>query len=781
MGVFWGAKLTPFGQKNLLIGDVGAQYVTFLSYFRHILTNFDFSFYSFSLGLGDNFFPVFSYYLISPFNLLVLLFPANRVPEALSVIIILKIATISLSTAYFFKKKYQQYQFSNLIFSTIFSLSGFVALYFYNLMWLDALIILPFVILGIEQLFYRQKSALYVVSLLLVIVTNYYMGYMMCFFSVVYFSYLCLLNRLFNKKIVGKYLMASLTSGLLSAVVLLPTVLAMLQTSKQKMDLNNFLPTPEYGWSSLIQFGVVGNTVAKRISHGPELFVTSLGLIFLISFFGNNRISKQHKIAAVYILTVLFLGMFILTFNTIWHMFQPPVGLHFRNVYFFSFLAIMFASESYQVGVTKYNLIISASLSTFLLIIGYYFAIKNHQYISINNLYLGLGFIVLSTTFLELSNHRNGFKYLLALVVGSELLINFLGGLQGSQFGQEDLYQKDYQTEAQMYQKVARHDKGFYRIVNVNPSIDRSDYIPDSNNNDPLIFGSDGVSLYSSTLNSRVRQMMLDLGYYGRNIRSISPNNGTKLTDALFGVKYRINGPEILQSDALGLGTVVNQDLTKVKLNSETPIVNQEKLWNASNQTPQQYFTKPRISGTSVTSSIKGTLYFVNRDNISDIVVNGRKIPVDEYEHNNVIDLGKINVDDEVKVKIIDASSNSPKDFYVLNDQKLKQSVKLLNRQTLHLQSSFGNHQITGTVHIKNNQQILFLNIPYDKGWTAVVDGKRQIIKPVLGGMSSLKLTPGEHQIVLKYRVPGLKIGMIVSVLVLTFYILSFVKNNKNH
>jgi len=528
---------------------------------------------------------------------------------------------------------------------------------------------------------------------------------------------------------------------------------------------------PEYGWSSLIQFGVVGNTIAKRISHGPEVFMTSFALILIISFFLNRKITKRRKIAAASILGILFLGMFVLTFNTIWHMFQPPVGLHFRNVYFFNFIAIIFAAESYQVGLTKKNLLISTLISLLVLAIGYYFAIGNEQYVSINYLYLNLAFVVISYCLLRLLHLKPNFQYLLLLTVSIELLVNFLGGFQGSKFGREDLYQKYYQIENQAFQQIKQHDFGFYRVVNVNPLINRADYIADSNNNDPLIFSSNGVSLYSSTLNSGTRQMLLDLGYYGRNIRSISADSGTKLTDALFGVKYRIDGQKVLSVDALGIGTVVDKNLTKVKLKANDPIGNQEKIWQTLTQTQPAYFVSPQVKGTNISSSVAGNLYFVNKANVNEIIVNGRKITVGEYAHNNVIDLGKINPQTDIKVQLLGAKTKSKNDFYVLNDQKLQHSIKVLNKQQLRLQGKFQSNQIKGTVKIADKNQLLLLSVPYGNGWTATVDGQKQSIKRILGNLSYLELKPGNHQIVLKYRVPGLKLGLIVSLLVLALYI----------
>ncbi|KRN99022.1 hypothetical protein IV57_GL000592 [Companilactobacillus kimchiensis] len=763
--IFWCTGLTPFGNHNLMFGDVGTQYIAFLTYFRQQLTNFNGAFYSFSLSLGDNFFDLFSYYLLSPFNLILLLFPVNQVPKAFNVIILLKIATIGLSGAYFFQKFYQNRKLSNLLFSTVYALCGFVALYFYNLMWLDALILLPLVTLGIQQIFYQQKSNLYIFSLLLTIITNYYMGYMMCLFSVIYFLYLGLLNRQLKVQVVGRYLVSSIISGLLSLVIVLPTILAMLQSSKEKINLHNFLPIPEFGKSSLIQFGVVGNTIIKRTSPGPEVFMTSFILILLITFFLNQQINQRQKAAAGAILVILFLGMYLLTFNTVWHMFQPPVGLHFRNVYFFSFIAITLAYESFHAGIRQHDLVIAIILTILIVSVGYIFANKNRQYVSINYLYLSLGFILTTGLLMNFLEANVFFKYLLSFIVGLELVINFVGGLQGGSFGQEKFYQKYYQIESKTYQEINKNNHTFYRITNLNPLIDQTDSILDSNNNDPLFFNSRGVSLYSSTFNAKTRQMLLDLGYYGRNVRSISPNGATKLTDALFGVKYHIIGQQVRQTQALGVGTLVNKQLLKVRLKPGSPINNQEYIWQAINGNEQKYFVQPQITFIKPQELIihgnqPGNLYFINQASVQAIVINGKKIIPDSYSDKMVIDLGDKVVN---RIKIIGSVHNLKEQFFVLNNQKLSASIKHLNRQSLKVHKNFNGQRINGNIKVTSSKQILLLNIPYDKGWQVTVDGQKMPLGQTMGNLSYLQLCQGKHQIELNYQVPGLKLGSVIS------------------
>lgn len=66
---------------------------------------------------------------------------------------------------------------------------------------------------------------------------------------------------------------------------------------------------------------------------------------------------------------------------------------------------------------------------------------------------------------------------------------------------------------------------------------------------------------------------------------------------------------------------------------------------------------------------------------------------------------------------------------------------------------------------------MLLLNIPFDKGWQAVVDGQQ--VKPhrAVGNLSYLELNKGKHQISLSYHVPGLQISLIISLLALIVYL----------
>jgi len=88
----------------------------------------------------------------------------------------------------------------NLIFSTMYALSASAITYGFNYMWLDSLILIPLVVAGLDDIMELKKPVFYVVSLSLVLITNYYMGFMVCIFLFIYFLYKLFLGKLNNKK-----------------------------------------------------------------------------------------------------------------------------------------------------------------------------------------------------------------------------------------------------------------------------------------------------------------------------------------------------------------------------------------------------------------------------------------------------------------------------------------------------------------------------------------------------------------------------------------------------
>ena len=75
-----------------------------------------------------------------------------------------------------------------LVFSTGYALSGFVAAYSWDIMWMDCIALFPLIMVGLEKLVKEQKALLYYVTLALCIYANYYISIMICIFLVFAFG-----------------------------------------------------------------------------------------------------------------------------------------------------------------------------------------------------------------------------------------------------------------------------------------------------------------------------------------------------------------------------------------------------------------------------------------------------------------------------------------------------------------------------------------------------------------------------------------------------------------
>ena len=211
----------PFGDKTIIVIDSNTQYVSFISYLKSVfLGNNDFK-YLFSSSLGSNFIPLLGYYLMSPFNLLVVLFKVENIKLFMTLSIIIKICLCSVTMEYFLNKKYKSN--NTYLFSISYALMAYNIVYMYHLMWLDSVIMFPLVILGIDYIFKEKNILLYIISLGLSIIFNYYIGVMICIASVIYFVYKFILeNKSINKKkVIINYTISSLLGGMLSMFILI--------------------------------------------------------------------------------------------------------------------------------------------------------------------------------------------------------------------------------------------------------------------------------------------------------------------------------------------------------------------------------------------------------------------------------------------------------------------------------------------------------------------------------------------------------------------------------
>lgn len=853
--IFWQLKITPFGPRNLLFSDMGTQYIPILENLRTTILHGQFHLFSFSLGSGSGIIPLLTYYVISPFNLLVFLFSATKVPIAVTWIVILKISTIGLTMAIFIRHTFLRSGWSMLLFTTAFSLCGFVSMYFYDMMWLDALIWLPLVALGLHRLVSHHRYGLYTVSLTATIVCNYYMGYMTCLFSVMYFIYLIVEHQPtatpfkdvwhMHWPAIRQFTIGSLLAGGMSMIVLIPTAQGMLLTGKSNFFINNYLPTPMFGPEVLAQFGPSTGSYLSHLYHAPSLFMGTLMFLLLIVYFVSPQIQAIEKKRTMWLLIVMGLGLFITLLNTTWHMFQQPAGFPYRNVYFFTFLALITAYRAWQthpsLSMNDPQKVLALVWAAGLLTIGFLSAqviptVWDHLLPSYNHdlyvlsqpefhlLWPALGLLLLNTMLLFVSEWRPIRLGLLGIILSLELGGNFLLATKGMEFGSQPQFEKSFHRDSQILNRITatKSKPNLHRIDFSHSAIGKAYTGTYNHYNDAVLYNYAGTSSYSSTLIEQARVFQHDLGYFSPNVRRISSQGSTHLSDTLMGIKYRLNAnksdPVNRLNSYAGIGFAVPQQLGHLQLDDQAALINQQRILDALGapkdtlspvralKVTTKHATDQQLKRVSKSTMLPGQRYlqtFTMRvtangllhgyspDNAivySSLRVNGKSakptVKADGYRY--VMNLGRFQRGDVVKVSYItqEPLGGYTNQFASLNQKRYIKLVNSLKQQRFKLRANSGVTWLSGDVTGTPQRSLLYLSIPNTPGWTAKVNGRPVTIQSAMHaqslipvhqnykGMIGIPLKTGHNHVVLTYTTPGLKIGITISLASLAIFVL---------
>lgn len=154
--IYIAMEVYPFGTSSVLVLDLNGQYVYFFEDLRKKVLEGGSFLYTWTRSMGGEFMGIFAYYLASPFSFLIALFPENHITEGLLLIILLKTGSMGASMAYYLNESRPTKKLNILIFSTCYALSSYAVVMANNTMWIDNLILLPLVALGIERLITKK-------------------------------------------------------------------------------------------------------------------------------------------------------------------------------------------------------------------------------------------------------------------------------------------------------------------------------------------------------------------------------------------------------------------------------------------------------------------------------------------------------------------------------------------------------------------------------------------------------------------------------------------------
>ena len=429
-GIYWNSDTSP------LLGDGFHQYVIFDVALRNILHGNGSLFYTFTSGLGLNFYALSSYYLGSFLSPLVYFFDLTNMPDAVYLTTLLKFGLIGLSTYFSLNKLFQSIPKPlKLALSTSYALMSFTVSQLEIKTWLDVFILIPLIITGLQLLITEKKFLLYFTSLSILFIQNYYFGYMTALFLI--FWYLCQISWDFKtrKSSFLDFIITSVLAGMASLILTLPTLFD-LQTHGEKLTEVTKFQTESSWYLDLFAKQFIGSFDTTKYGAIPMIFVGLLPFILTILFFTLKSIKFHVKLIYAIFFTFLIASFYIEVLDLFWQgMHTPNMFLH-RYAWIFSTLLIYTAAE--VLNRLKEIKIWNFLVSLFLIVTGFLATIylKSHySFLTDLNILLTLEFLVVYSLLLLAVIKKfisvNLFAILISLFIMVEMSLNASSQMDG--------------------------------------------------------------------------------------------------------------------------------------------------------------------------------------------------------------------------------------------------------------------------------------------------------------------------------------------------------------
>lgn len=770
----WGG-VYPFGPESFLTEDLKYQYIDFFTWFRRVLTGEANIFYSFAQGMGSNAWGLYSYYLASPFNLIILLFDEAHLTLAIYVIVALKLACMNTAMAWYLRRRFSLQRSWALALALCYTWSTWTATNLRNPLWLDALILLPLMAWGCRKLL--QDGSIVGLALLVAadVITCWYMAYITLLF--------CCLFVLFELAVMifdegekpsgrwvagraGRFTAAILLGIGLSAWTFVPTILAMMggETTKAFSHFHTY-PT------ALIRGFLPG---AWNLDHVPQFYTGLIPLVLAIALLLEKRVDKRLRALTFFFAGFLVVSSVLGVLMYVWCGFRQPNGFYCRIAFLLSFLEIWAAAYLLmRRGEVRPAHLKNAQTS-------WHEANAQRKHLNPKlRALMPFGALALVLVDLGLNAH----------VCWSQLYVNYPQEVHDAYVNAVD---------AQMEELEGIDSDTFYRV-------DKTYNRAGAAFNEGIAHGFNQLSTYSSANSPKAVALLNTLGYSSEGEFSSVYTAPNLVMDSLLGVRYigawlqpvgteptgitgsAVVSPLFRNPYALSLGLPCDGRRIDAQLpEGDNPFERQNALFAQITGIEEPLYTplaptgetderRQNVWNVELPANSIGYVYVqtgVEADwsQYVTMIIDDECIPMEgtRFSH-NVRSFGNIAAESTAHtIRVLPGNqrgllpSETACAIYALNVELFERGVEQL-RECQFVPTVFSDGHVGGAYRARDATSLL-LSIPYDKGWAVMVDNAPVDLSPAYGGgMSMLEVPEGDHEIEITYRSPGLDIGCALS------------------
>lgn len=779
----------PFGERSFLFSDMYHQYMPFFTEFYEKIKAGEGLGYSFRVGIGSNFLALYVYYLASPLHWLGFLFPKEHIMEFMTYLAVTKIGLCGLTSCVFFTKHFKTKHPVCALASVFYALSGFMAAYNWNIMWLDCVVLLPLIILGLERMMEEGKAALYCITLALCIYTNYYISIMICMFLVLYF----LVRLLWTKKKMAAFLrfgLFSLLAGGMAAILLVPEVAAILQTDFGEASF----PTEYKSYYPILDVlsrHCLAVSCERGLDHWPNIYCGVAVFLLAPMYAVNEKIPARRRFGLLFLAGLLLYSFCANVPDFIWHGLNFPDSLPGRQSFLYIFVLLIICVEAVlKLKEVPDKTVIQCYMGAAAFLLFSEKFVESDDYIPGIQL-ITLCFVTAYGILLYLYKRKESKSVkttLLAIaiiVVIAETSINTVNTTLGTTSRTEYLEQlPDYRKLAGIAQN---REETFFRF----------EKFEKKTKNDGTLAGYSTGSVFSSTMNSDVMDLYARLGMRHSKV-FYCMEGATPFVYALFNVNYLFaeddsfgneiyplleqSGDVVLYENTmtLPLGYVAPKGYDLPEGYKNNPVELQNRMINDLGISedllePASYH---KDGNDLVITAYKDGIYYARMNNSSTRKVEvygteGKSRKYKDLKIGSLVYLGYLKNGDTVTIKNDDSSDDTPTvsgDGYRLNEEVCREVLDLLGQNHMTMKT-FEANKIEGSITMEKPGRVI-LSVPAEKGWKVKVNGVVTEPERFGNALMAFDLETGDYTISMEYVPEGSSAGRLISLVSILIFAL---------
>lgn len=829
----------PFGDRSVMIVDMHHQYAPLLAQLKDMLKNGGSPLYSFEIGLGTSFIPLFGYYLASPFNVILTLFPDEMLNESILVITLIKNALTAGFFALCVQYIYRRRGISVIIVSILYSAMMYLLAYSWNIMWLDCVMVLPLVVMSLERLIRTGKYLPYVLSLAYALYANYYIAFMLCVFLVLYFICMWLRQKdtpAEKARGLGRFAVGSVLGGGLVMFLLVPVYISLANTSAAGSQLPDI--KSNFEMFALLGRHLYETTPTIRSGNLPNIYCGMLSVLALPVFATMKSIPLRRRLSYLGLLGVIAISFVVNQFDLLWHGLHAPNDLPYRFSFLYSFVLLLITFET-LINIRRVTLRqVAGSLAGIAGIIMLTEQLGGDSY-DFDSIYVSLLLVLIYALILGLVCRRKISArpacMLLLLIVTVETVLNASASFKTMQSNEYFTARADYVAN-DITKAISKAVKRTREIGDAksNGAFYRMEFLPRRTTVDTAMFDYRGMTVFASSSPQSLTKFMGYIGYAVNGVNSHLYKSFVPMNDSLIGIRYVILDSSLsyeLSSDpyleyidevsvgnatysiyenktALPLGYMVDGSISEWTPSQYDPITSQNALFAQLTGDSIDLYNMASVqveSGGGDVASVNGTSSFsinpqgnnsygrftatIDSAGQTYTFIDCRAAKSIQVSSNNgswsvsphepyIINTGAMQQGEEISVSI-EAEGSCTGNIYVgtLNQYVFENAINKLRSDTLEV-SSFDDTRISGSIDTSKSG-VLFTSIPFDDGWTVTVDGKKVETFAAGNAMLAFEVSAGRHTVEMRFFTKGLIPGVIASLIsaALLILLLVFIKN----